>query len=258
MERCVGITVRQSDHWEFVAPYLPQLEYLTLALRLPPPPGLGLQSTVKLKSLKIERPEYLPACPTTILSHLQTELELCFSWFTTPRRELYRIASGATRVLRLHLNIITTPQSPQSPQSHVGLLENTFFHKECIFEQVTHLVLQYADDGLGHAVRHPFEVIQAPKLERLEIWLHNLRTIEGLARVDYLTVTQLIVVMSPLPSNPSDAFGSECEAVLELIQSLPSLELLELTVPLEVMEKVRVELRERNLCPYLSVIRHYY
>lgn len=248
MERCVGITVRHSDHWEFVAPYLPQLEYLTLALRLPPPPGLGLQSTVKLKSLKIERPEYLPSCPGTILSHLQSELELCFSWFKTSRRELHRIASGATRVPRLHLNIIATPQSD------VDLLENTFFHKECIFEQVTHLVLQYADDGLGHAVRHPLEIIQVPKLERLEIWLHNLRTIEGLARVDYLTVTQLIVIMSPVPS---DGFGLECEAVLELIQSLPSLELLDLTVPLEVMEKVRFELRERNLCPYLSVIRHH-
>jgi hypothetical protein len=251
MERCVGFTVHDSDHWGFIAPYLPQLEYLTLASRLPPPLGLELQPTTKLKSLKIERPEDLLSCPRTILSHLQSELELCFSWFTTPRRELCKIASGATKVPRLHLNIISTPQSSG------GLLENVFFHEECIFEQVTHLVLQYADNGLEPVVRHPLEIIQVPKLERLEIWLHHLRTIEGLARVDYLTVTQLIVVMLHVPINPSDEFGLDSEAVLELMQSLPSLELLELTVPLEVLSKVQVGLRERNLCPSLSVIRHH-
>jgi hypothetical protein len=154
-------------------------------------------------------------------------------------------------VPRLRLNIIATPQYS------VGLLENFFFYQECIFEQVTHLVLQYADNGLEHVVRHPLEMIQVPKLKRLEILLHHLRTIEGLARTDYLTVTQLIVVMLAVPSNPSDGFGSECEAVLELMQSLPSLELLELTVPLEVMTKVQAGLRERNLCPCLSVVRHH-
>jgi len=252
MERCVGFTVHDSNHWAFIAPYLPQLEYLTLALhlRVPPPFGLELQPAIKLKSLKIEHPEGLPFCPTAILSHLQSELELCFSWSTTSRRELYRIASDATNLSSLRLNIIVAPQ----PSG--GVLENVFFHEKCVFEQVTHLVLHYADNSLERVVRHPLEMIQVPKLERLEIWLHHLRTIEGLGRVDYLTVTQLIVVLLPASSDSSDGFESESEAVLELIQSLPSLELLDLAVPLEVLRRVRVGVRERNLCPYLSAIRH--
>ncbi len=250
MERCVGITVRRSDHWGFIE-HLPHLEYLTLALRSLPPPDLELQPTAKLKSLKIELPDSLPSCPLTIIPHLQSELELCFSWFTTPRPKLYKIASAATQLSRLRLNIMATPDTS------VGLLENSLFHEECIFKEVTHLVLQYADNGLELVVWHPLQVMKLPKLERLEIWLHHLRTIEGLAQVDYLTVTQLIVVMLPDRSNPSDGSGLECEAVLELMQSLPNLELLELTTPLEVMTKVQAGLRERNLCPDLSVIRHH-
>lgn len=248
MERCVGITVRHSDHWELVAQYLPQLEHLTLALRLPPPSWMDLQPTENLKRLKIELPDYLPSCPVKLLSQLQSELELCFSWFTTSRPELCRVASAASMLPRLRLNIIATPQY------NIGLLENFFFHQECIFEQVTHLILEYADERI---VWHPLDMIRVPKLERLEILLHHLRTIEGLARTDYLTVTQLIVVMLTVPSDSSDGFGPECEAVLELLQNLPSLESLELTVPLEVMTKVKAEIRERNLCPCLSDVRHH-
>ena len=248
MERCVGITIHRSDHWGFVE-RLPHLEYLTLGLQSAPPPGLELRPTAKLKSLKIMLPEFLPSCPLKILPHLQSELDLCFSWFTTSRPKLHRIASAATQLPRLLLNIIA------SPHSSVGLLENSLFHEECIFEQVTHLVLQYADNSLEHVLRHPLPVIKIPRLVRLEIWLHHLRTIEGLAQEDYLTVTQLIVVMLPTQNDPSDGSGLECEAVLELMQSLPNLELLELTVPLEVMTKVQAGLRERNLCPHLSVIR---
>jgi len=251
MERCVGITIHHGDHWGFVAQYLPQLEYLTLALRLPPPRGIELQPTAKLKSLKFELPDCLPSCPVMILSHLESELELPFSWFTTSRPELYRVASAATKVQRLRLNIIATPQYS------VDLLENFFFYQECIFEEVTHLILRYADNGLERVVRHPLEMIQVPKLQRLEILLHHLRTIEGLARTNYLTVTQLTLVILTVPSNPSDGFGLECEAVLELLERLPSLEVLELSAPLEIMTKVRVGLRERNLCPCLSVVRHH-
>jgi len=251
VERCVGITVRHSDHWELVTKWLPQLEHLTLALRLPPPPGMELKPTTKLKSLKIELPDHLPSCPVVLLSHLQSELELCFSWFTTSRPELCKVASAATKVPLLRLNIIG------SPQDNSSLLQNFFFYQECIFEQVTHLVLHYADNDLECVVRHPLDMIQVPKLQRLEILVHHLRTIEGLARTDYLTVTQLTVVMLTVPSNPSDGFRLESEAVLELMQSLPSLELLELTAPLEVMTKVQDGLRERNLCPCLSVVRRY-
>ena len=251
MERCVGITVRHSDHWELVAKYLPQLEHLTLALRLPPPLGMELHPTTKLKCLKIELPDHLPSCPVRVLSHLESELELCFSWFTTSRPELCKIAAAATKVSRLHLNIIPTPNHS------IDLLENFFFYQECVFEQVTHLVLQYVDNDLEGDVRHPLDMIRVPKLERLEILLHHLRTIEGLARTDYSTVTQLVIVMLTVPSNPSDGYGLECEAVLELTRSLPGLEFLELTVPLEVMTKVQAGLRERNLCPCLSVIRHH-
>lgn len=250
MERCVGITIRRSDHWGFIA-HLPQLEYLTLALRSHPPPGLELRPTAELKNLKIELPLHLPSCPLQIISHLQSELELCFSWFATSRPDLCRVASAATQLPRLRLNIIETPQFG------VGLLENSFFHEECIFKEVTHLILQYADDGLDRVVWHPLEVIKVPKLERLEIWLCHLRTIEGLAQGDYLTVTQLMVVMLPVQSKPSNGSGLECEAVLELMQSLPNLELLELATPLEVMTKVQAGLRGRNLCPGLSVIRHH-
>ena len=249
MERCVGITVRRSDHWGFIE-QLPHLEHLTLALRSAPPPGLELQPTAQLKSLTIESSDFLPSCPITILPHLQSELDLCFSWFTTPRPKLHKIASAATQLQLLRLNIIATPDMC------VGLLENSLFHEECVFKQVTHLVLQYADKVLEHGLWHPLQVIKIPRLVRLEIWLHHLRTIEGLAQEDYLTVTQLIVVMLPAQSNPSDASGLECEAVLELMQSLPNLELLELMTPLEVMTKVQAGVRERNLCPDLSVIRH--
>ena len=251
MERCVGITVRHSDHWGLVAKYLPQLEHLTLALRQPPPLEMELQSTTKLKSLKIELPDHLRSCPMRLLSLLESELELCFSWFTTSRPELCKVAAAATKVSRLRLNIIAIPQSSTI------LLENFFFYQECIFEQVTHLVLQYADDDLERVVRHPLDMIRVPKLERLEILLHHLRTIEGLARTDYSTVTQLIIVMLTVPRNPSDGYGLECEAILELMQSLPGLELLEMTVPLGVLTKVQAGLRERNLCPCLSVVRHY-
>ena len=249
LERCVGITIRRTDHWGFIA-HLPQLEYLTLALRPHPPPGLELRPTAELKNLKIELPHYLPSCPLQIISHLQSELELCFSWHATSRPDLCRIASAATQLPSLRLNII------EIPQLDVGLLENSFFHEECIFKQVTHLVLQYADDGLDRIVWHPLETIKVPKLERLEIWLRHLRTIEGLAQGDYLTVTQLMIVMLPIQSNPSDGSGLECEAVLELMQCLPNLELLELATPLEVKTKVQAGVRERNLCPSLSVIRH--
>ena len=250
MERCVGITIRQTDHWGFIA-HLPQLEYLTLALRPRPPPGLELPPTAELKNLKIVLPHYLSSCPLTILPHLQSELELCFSWFATSRPDLCSIAAAATQLPRLRLNII------EIPQVDVGLLENSWFHEECIFKQVTHLVLEYADDGLDRVVWHPLEMIKVPKLERLEIWLYHLRTIEGLAQGDYLTVTQLMVVMLPVQINPSDGSGLQCEALLELMQSLPNLELLELATPLEVKTKVQAGLRERNLCPGLSVIRHH-
>jgi hypothetical protein len=252
MERCIGITVRHGSHWKLVAQCLPQLEHLTLALRLPPPPGIDLQPATRLKSLKIELPDHLPSCPDMLLPYLQSELEVSFSRVATSRPELRRIASGATKVPLLRLNMISTPQDA------VGLLENFFFYEECTFSQVTHLVLQYADADLDHAVGHPFDVIRVPQLKRLEISLHHLRTVEGLARTDYLTVTELIVVMLTVQSNRSDGFGWECEGVLELMQRLPNLELLELTAPLEVMTKVQVALRERNLCPCLSVVRHHY
>jgi len=212
---------------------------------------MELQSTSKLKSLKIEHPDHLPSCPVGLLSHLESELELCVSRFTTSRPELCKVAAAATKVPRLRLNIIA------APQDSIDLLENFFFYQECIFEQVTHLVLQYADSDSERVVYHPLDMIRAPMLERLEILLHHLCTIEGLARTDYSTVTQLVIVLLTVPSNPSDGYGLECEAILGLMQSLPGLELLELTVPLEVMTKVQAGLRERSLCPCLSVVRHH-
>jgi len=246
LDRCTIIHIRTPEQWRTVESRLPRLTRLVISCRVP----VGKWKEVPtLQSLNLEGYYGLgDICPVVLLKNI-IQLEATYSPALWP--DIQKAASLAPKLQVLRLGIIKIP--PFKPIPHAI--------REPTLDQVTHLVLRYANISPEHTIRHPPSFEGVPCLTHLEILLYHLRNINGLLTFDHPTVARLTVIMfaNPTPAEMKTTEDpADIQGLLDLMKGLPNLKNADLTVTPVIMASLRAELgRNPSIYPPLSIIRHY-